>query len=174
MSNTQKTTVKYLICDFDGTFSETDFFKSALIDLSIYYPSRIYRSILKSQFNWVRFKECILSSYPLEYYKLTVNPIINNFITENRCQYDKVILVSASPQIFLDKLDILKLHFDHVYGSTDINLKGKNKLTFLRDNNFVPFDYIGDSSSDKIIFENAKQGYLYKRGKLIKLCTKNT
>ena len=54
-----------------------------------------------------------------------------------------------------------------MHGSTNINLKGKNKLDYINSKWGSNFDYLGDSRSDNIIFKNAKNGFLIKGNEII-------
>ena len=93
--------------------------------------------------------------------------MIINWINENKAQYEKIIIVSASPDLFVK--DVLKqLDFiDEMHGSTSINLKGKNKLDYIIAKWGNNFDYLGDSRSDNIIFKSARNGFLITRNELI-------
>jgi phosphoserine phosphatase len=93
--------------------------------------------------------------------------MIIHWINENKAHYEKIIIVSASPDFFVK--EVLKhLDFiDEMHGSTSINLKGKIKLDYIMNKWGNNFDYLGDSKSDNIIFKSARNGFLVTSNKLI-------
>jgi hypothetical protein len=91
-----------------------------------------------------------------------VNSIVSEWVLANKRKYTQVVLVSATPQFFLDKILVKNELFDSIYGSTSVNLKGKAKLNFILEKFGSAFDYIGDSSDDTVIFRNAKNGLKIK------------
>jgi phosphoserine phosphatase len=112
-------------------------------------------------------KELLLNfkiNYPIQ---LLLNPMIIHWINENKAHYEKIIIVSASPDFFVKEV-LKQLDFiDEMHGSTSINLKGKNKLDYIMNKWGNNFDYLGDSKSDNIIFKSARNGFLVTSNKLI-------
>ena len=93
--------------------------------------------------------------------------MIIHWINENKAHYEKIIIVSASPDFFVKEV-LKQLDFiDEMHGSKDINLKGKNKLDYIMSKWGNNFDYLGDSKSDNIIFKSARNGFLITSNKLI-------
>jgi hypothetical protein len=98
-----------------------------------------------------------------------VNPVVKNWIINNKNKYDKFLLISASPDFFVKKLISPLCIFDEIYGSIDVNLKGKNKLIFIQESYNNNFCYLGDSKEDNIIFKHAKEANLIYNNRLIKI-----
>jgi hypothetical protein len=80
----------------------------------------------------------------------TVNPcVLQEILRFNDLKCVKV--VSASPDLFVKYIvSELDLNIEG-YGSLEVNLKGIKKLDFIKENNWVPFTYIGDSVVDDVI-----------------------
>jgi 2-hydroxy-3-keto-5-methylthiopentenyl-1-phosphate phosphatase len=159
-----------LVCiiDFDKTLLKNDFFKEIFYRTLLQKPFKLINHFLIKRSSILELKNELLINFNLYYpVQLLFNPIIINWINENKSNYEKIIIVSASPHFFVK--DVLKsLDFiNEIHGSTDINLKGKNKLDYIMNKWGSSFDYLGDSKSDNIIFKNAKNGFLITRNELI-------
>jgi len=159
-----------LICiiDFDKTLLKNDFFKEIFYRTLLQNPFKLINHFLIKRSSILALKNELLLNFNLHYpIHLLLNPIIINWINENKSNYEKIIIVSASPNFFVK--DVLKnLDFiNEMHGSTNINLKGKNKLDYINSKWGSNFDYLGDSRSDNIIFKNAKNGFLIKGNEII-------
>ena len=156
------------IIDFDKTLLKNDFFKEIFYRTLLQNPFKLINHFLIKRSSILALKNELLLNFNLHYpIHLLLNPIIINWINENKSNYEKIIIVSASPNFFVK--DVLKnLDFiNEMHGSTNINLKGKNKLDYINSKWGSNFDYLGDSRSDKIIFKNAKNGFLIKGNEII-------
>ena len=156
------------IIDFDKTLLKNDFFKEIFYRTFLQNPFKLINHFLIKRSSILALKNELLLNFNLHYpIHLLLNPIIINWINENKSNYEKIIIVSASPNFFVK--DVLKnLDFiNEMHGSTNINLKGKNKLDYINSKWGSNFDYLGDSRSDNIIFKNAKNGFLIKGNEII-------
>ncbi len=156
------------IIDFDKTLLKNDFFKEIFYRTLLQNPFKLINHFLVKRGSILHLKNELLLNFKLEYpIQLLLNPIIIHWINEQKAHYEKIIIVSASPDFFVK--EILKhLDFiDEMHGSTSINLKGKNKLDFIIGKWGNNFDYLGDSQSDNIIFKSARNGFLITKNKLI-------
>ena len=156
------------IIDFDKTLLKNDFFKEIFYRTLLQNPFKLINHFLIKRRSILALKNELLLNFNLHYpIHLLLNPIIINWINENKSNYEKIIIVSASPNFFVK--DVLKnLDFiNEMHGSTNINLKGKNKLDYINSKWGSNFDYLGDSRSDNIIFKNAKNGFLIKGNEII-------
>lgn len=156
------------IIDFDKTLLKNDFFKEIFYRTLLQNPFKLINHFLIKRSSILALKNELLLNFNLHYpIHLLLNPIIINWINENKSNYEKIIIVSASPNFFVK--DVLKnLDFiNEMHGSTNINLKGKNKLDYINSKWGSNFDYLGDSRSDNIIFKNAKNGFLIKGNEII-------
>lgn len=154
----------YLICDFDKTFVRNDFF-----------AEQFFKAFFTFRWiNVVRYfgKEGALATKNLLLKNFTptsslvsekINQAVLAYIKAHAAQYDKVILLSASPQFFLDRLARLNKSFDifdEIHGSTLVNLKGVKKLQYIRDQHWEPYVYIGDSAADEVLFRASYKKYV--------------
>jgi len=159
-----------LVCiiDFDKTLLKNDFFKEIFYRTLLQNPFKLINHFLIKRSSILDLKNELLLNFKLDYpVQILLNLIIINWINKNKAHYEKIIIVSASPDFFIK--DVLKnLDFiDEMHGSTSINLKGKNKLDYIIGKWGNDFDYLGDSTSDNIIFKSARNGFLITRNKLI-------
>ncbi len=156
------------IIDFDKTLLKNDFFKEIYFRTLLQNPFKLINHFLIKRSSILELKNELLVNFKLVYpIQLLLNPIIIHWINENKANYEKIIIVSASPDFFVK--DVLKnIDFiNEIHGSTSINLKGKNKLDYIIRIWGNNFDYLGDSRSDNIIFKSARNGFLVTSNKLI-------
>ena len=156
------------IIDFDKTLLKNDFFKEIFYKTLLQNPFKLINHFLIKRSSILELKKELLLNFKINYpIQLLLNPIIINWINENKAHYEKIIIVSASPDFFVK--EVLK-HLDfinEIHGSKDINLKGQNKLDYIMSKWGSNFDYLGDSKSDNIIFKSAINGFLVTSNKLI-------
>ena len=156
------------IIDFDKTLLKNDFFKEIFYRTLLQNPFKLINHFLIKRSSILDLKNELLHNFKINYpIQLLFNPIIIHWINKNKANYEKIIIVSASPDFFvkevLKQLDLI----DEMHGSTSINLKGKNKLHYIIEKWGKNFDYLGDSKSDNIIFKSARNGFLITRNELI-------
>jgi phosphoserine phosphatase len=155
------------IVDFDGTYFRNDYFKECFYRKLLKNPFSIFRHFLWKRKSLLALKYLLLEELELDYdpFEL-VNSTVSDWVLANKSNYDQVVLVSATPQFFLEKILVKNELFDSIYGSTSVNLKGKNKLNFILEKFGSAFDYIGDSSDDTVIFRHAKNAFKVKFNRL--------
>ena len=156
------------IIDFDKTLLKNDFFKEIFYRTLLQNPFKLINHFLIKRSSILELKKELLLNFKINYpVQLLLNPIIIHWINENKAHYEKIIIVSASPDFFVKEV-LKQLDFiNEIYGSTSINLKGKNKLDYIIEKWGNNFDYLGDSKSDNIIFKSARNGFLVTSNKLI-------
>ncbi len=156
------------IVDFDQTFLKNDYFKESFFRMLLFKPHYMLKHFILDRKGLFELKFDLLSTLEIKY-KIDhlVNPIVKDWITENNHKYEKVILVSASPDFFVKRVLKDSLIFDEIYGSEDVNLKGENKLAFIKEKWGNEFDYLGDSKADIPIFKASRNGYKITRKGLI-------
>ncbi len=161
----------HLIVDFDKTYFKKDFFQDQLKSNFIESPIRMIRYLFFNR-SWVQFKNYVLDSVKIEEFEFgdVVNKSLDTWIRENSHHFNGVSLVTASPDNFIKSVSVRFegeiFPFSEVYGSTSINLKGKNKLAFIIERYGSDFWYIGDSRSDNVIFAAAQGAIKISSGKL--------
>ena len=156
------------IIDFDKTLLKNDFFKEIFYRTLLQNPLTLINHFLIKRSSILELKNELLLNFKINYpIQLLLNPIIINWINENKSHYEKIIIVSASPDFFVKEV-LKQLDFiDEMHGSKDINLKGQNKLDYIIEKWGNNFDYLGDSKSDNIIFKSERSGFLVTSNKLI-------
>jgi len=161
--------IMYLICDFDGTLVRNDFFEERYFKIFIEKPwLAIWYGLQKN--GLLRLKHRLLDNYVPEYdLRFISNQKLIDWIKENHKHYKATLLISASPDSFVKRIVEPMGIFDSVYGSSNINLKGVEKLRFIQELGINQFTYIGDSSADQPIFDAACQRYLVTSKDFIKL-----
>lgn len=155
-----------LVCDLDGTLIKTDMLFESVFMLIKKNP--IYILVLPF---WIVKGKAYLKSEIDKIVKinpqvLPYNKDVINFLNAKKINGDKLVLATASNQNIADKIaDYLGI-FDEVYGSSnDFNLKSKNKRHFLNEKyGKQNYSYIGDSSADIPVWEDAKYAYLVNNG----------
>lgn len=154
----------YLICDFDRTLFKNDFFQEQFFKLLLEKPWLVANELFK-QGGLLKLKKKLLGyyspSYPLDF---LLNREVVQEIANIRHQYKRVVLISASPQEFVERVVQPLGIFDEIHGSQTTNLKSKKKLQFIKEKGFTPFVYFGDSKVDTCIFK-ASHSYYYINGK---------
>lgn len=108
--------------------------------------------------NYVASMEVVLN------YSKCINDEVLKLIQQYLTEGERVIVATGSPRLSAKRvLDSVGLNLE-LFTSTDvINLKGKNKLSLIREiSKDGDFDYVGDSFSDFAIFREAKRSYLVK------------
>ena len=156
------------IIDFDKTLFKNDFFKEAFVKKMIENPLQLFKHFIIEGKDILTLKNDLLAQTIIQYSSdILLNPIVKNWIIENKKNYDKVVVVSASPDFFIKQVLKDFDFIDEIHGSTTKNLKGMNKLEYIINNWGDNFDYLGDSRSDKPIFNGAKNGFKITRKGLI-------
>ena len=157
------------IVDMDGTLLRNDFFVESVAIQLLRNPFKVFQillnknGLLQLKFSLLKKREI---NYPLDN---LLNASVVSFLKDKRAEYSKIHVVTASPEEFAKQLLAPYNSFiDEVTGSVNSNLKGAKKLAFIKSTYSQPFDYLGDSKADNIIFAAARQGYLVKGGKVNK------
>jgi hypothetical protein len=147
------------IIDFDGTFLKNDFFKEVFFKKIIDNPFYIIKHFIFNRRGILELKIELLKNHQINYpIHFLINQDVSNWILENRQFYKKLLLVSASPDFFVKKVLSDFNFFDEIHGSSTINLKGTNKLNFIKER-WQDFDYMGDSNDDLPIFKNCNNAF---------------
>lgn len=145
----------YLICDLDGTLLKKDFFVQQLIRSVFTNP----KTIIYAAKGLVPLKHFILDDLNPDI-SHAINYEVVELIKTISARFKAVLLISASTDAFTKKIASEFSFFDEGHGTTNINLKGVNKLNFIKQKGYEPFVYIGDSNADNVLFKNAL--YYYK------------
>lgn len=113
-------------------------------------------------------KHELLDDFQPKAAEIMVNSEVVDLIKSEADNFEQVILVSASPQAFVERMVAPLGIFDAIYGSRDVNLKSHKKLDFIRQKGFDSFVYVGDSGADEVLFQQSTFYYKIIDGKPIK------
>lgn len=131
----------------------------------------LFLSLLKNKsFSRLSAKNWVSEQHHEIDYTSCMNFEVIELIRRYRDKNSKVFLASGSPELSAERaITALNVPFDGTFTSTAaINLKAKNKLSLiLKLADGEPFDYVGDSLSDLVIFKAAKHSYLVTGSKVV-------
>ena len=153
---------KRVLCvDLDGTLIKTDLLMECLIRLL--KKNFLYLFVVPI---WLllgikKFKQKVAESIDIKDIKIPLNDDVVKFLNEELSKR-KIYLVTGAHQSLAEIIGNQFKIFSEIHGTNEsINLTGKNKAKFLVDllgkNNF---DYIGNSTVDKHVFNVAHDSYL--------------
>jgi 4-hydroxybenzoate polyprenyltransferase len=138
-----------LCIDCDGTLIRTDLLHEAVFILLKSHPFHIFLLPLWLLKGKAHLKERLTALVEFQWNTMPFREEVLELIRNARAAGRKVILVTASPQIWADSLAAHLGLFDAVLGTQDKNLAGKNKADELvRLYGEKKFDYAGDSKPD--------------------------
>lgn len=148
-----------LIVDLDNSFLQTDLLHEALVDVVKRKPWKIFWIVFFALRGPLALKKYLVGEWKQPRFEiLPVCKEVKAFIAKEK-QTRPVILLSASPDEWVQ--GVAKVHskyFDGAYGSTNINLKSSQKLSFIKDTlRLKTFSYVGDSVSDVPIWKNCER-----------------
>lgn len=147
-----------LIVDLDGTLLLTDLiFERVLLILKNHFSKIFYIPfwLLGGKLN---FKKKLAESIKLNYSNLPYRESLILYLKDEQKLGTKIILISGSLQADVTAVANHIGLFSEAYGSTKINLVGKNKLNFIITQlQISDFKYLGDSNQDLIIWKAAKE-----------------
>ena len=156
------------IVDFDGTFFKNDFFLEVFFKTLLERPFYLLKVCFLKNFNLIEIKILLLLDYRINYdVTFLINPVVLNWINDNKSRFSNIFLVSASPEFFIKYILQNQQVFDDLFGSVHVNLKGIEKLKFIQKKWGSNFAYIGDSSDDIPIFKVANEAFKIINNKLI-------
>lgn len=157
-----------LYVDLDDCLLQTDLLWEGLIKLIKRKPWGFFQAIYQFTLGRSRLKAFLAIQTSIDFSGLPYRKEVIDLIHQKKSAGTKIILATASPMAWAQGVaGHLKL-FDDVLASTeDINLKGLNKLKRIQEHASqslqsgakFQFDYVGDSSSDAVIWNQARSKY---------------
>lgn len=154
-----------LVVDLDGTYLKNDFFAEQFYKKLIENPFFVAYHLASGGI--LKVKNVLLDKLDIQYpLSQLINSEVEKFIRTKRKEYDQVVIVSATPDFFVKRILADDKNFDAVYGSTSLNLKGEQKLEFIRQTFGEDFHYIGNSKADIPLLKAAKKGYYVRRNRI--------
>ncbi len=151
-----------LFVDLDNTLTRSDLFLEPLLRLLRKDPMVIFLLPLWLIHGRGYFKQQLSDRISLDVAELPYDEEVLEFISQQRKSGRKIVLATASNQVFADQVASYLGLFDGVIGSSlDLNTKGKNKLAAMkRYAGDQAFDYLGDSHADLHIWKEIKRAYV--------------
>lgn len=151
-----------LVCDLDGTLIKNDFFVERFLWSLIFKPISTLKYLSKGL---VPLKHHLLDDHYPNNVSAVLNMDVVALIEKDKVKYNRIVLMSASTNDFVNRIGREVGLFDELYGTDDKNLKGKQKLDLIHEKGLAPFVYIGDAKADNIIFAAAEFYYVIKNNK---------
>jgi 4-hydroxybenzoate polyprenyltransferase len=159
-----------LCVDLDGTLIKTDtLFESILILIKSkpFYIFLLPVWLLKGR---AYLKQKITANVNLNIELLPYNPLVLNWLREEKATGRKIVLVTAADHSIANAIANYLGLFDEVLASNGhINLKGKIKQEFLSQRyGSKKYDYVGDCHADIAIWQDAHAAILVDPSKLLR------
>ena len=153
-----------LVVDLDHSLLNTDILYETFWDSIKRNWLIFFKIFLLQKFSRQRLKSFLVENTSIDVKNLPYNQKLINFIKEwkLRNKNGEVVMATGSNYTIASKISSHLKLFDYVFGSdSKTNLSGKNKLSLINEK-FIgrKFDYIGDSISDIIIWEESSKAIL--------------
>jgi HAD superfamily hydrolase (TIGR01549 family) len=146
-----------LVVDLDGTLLKSDMLHESFWSAFAQNIRTPFTCMLKLLMGRAVLKRYLHQVSSVEINTLPMNTVVLDYIRAHKNAGGKVVLVTASDQLFADEIAEYIGLFDEVYGSDgNVNLKGNEKAQFLQklygQDQFI---YVGDSAADLAIWKIA-------------------
>ncbi|UXR63783.1 UbiA family prenyltransferase [Bdellovibrio bacteriovorus] len=148
--------MNYLVVDLDESLIKTDLLYEQAFSFLKKNPFNIFRMLL-----WLftggrlGLKNNMAAVIHPTVENLPYRKEVLAYIDEQKRQHHTIVLASASPQVWVQRVANHLGIFDHAIGSKDFNLKGLSKYHHVKDTiGTGHFKYVGDSKSDLEIWSN--------------------
>ncbi len=150
-----------LVVDLDGTLLRTDLLYECLLTLLRQKPWCLFLLPFWLLGGKAVFKRELASRVTLDVDTLPVNEPLLAWLRAEKARGRRLALVSASDQLFLDRVARRFGLFEVVQGSDGtVNLAGERKLAAIRARFGERFTYVGDSGPDLVIWEGCRSAVL--------------
>lgn len=136
-----------IIVDFDKTFSTSDSFFELLF-ITLFKSPKLFFSLIPeilSRKNLGQIKKLIFSKYRLSNSSFPINQNVLDYLISKKELGHKIFLISGSDNALIIEYCNAYDVFDDCRGSSNVNLIGDEKLSYIRKNISEEFEYIGDS-----------------------------
>ncbi|EKR7174322.1 TPA: UbiA family prenyltransferase [Escherichia coli] len=154
-----------LIVDLDGTLSKTDTLYEGVISSLLKNPKKIGFLITALFGGKSHFKQALTETGEQDASSFCYRQDLIALLQHEKNKGRSIFLVTASHQSIADAVQAYLGLFDGVKGSDEaINLKGENKLAWLRENFPQGFIYAGDHKADLPIWKSSQAAVLVGSG----------
>lgn len=148
--------VKPLIVDLDGTLIHTDILIEALLFFWKYQPLKFYLPLLWLLKGKAYLKYRLALETEITVASLPYNQEVMTVLEHEKSLGRKIVLATASPKIYADKIAQHLGLFDEVIASEQVNLAAKHKKHALIERfQEKGFDYMGNSADDFAVWQSA-------------------
>lgn len=163
----------YLFCDLDGTLIKENSLK-LLVAASKKNRVELFALLASSKFKRNVFKVRITEICEGVLLSPTLNQDVLRYLNVNRNNYTSIFLATAAEYKSANQIATKFFRFDGIIGSDlENNRKGRRKLESIKAvTKEAPFDYIGDSFSDLIIWRKANRALCVKEKKTVFLAAR--
>ena len=152
-----KTKEPVLCIDLDGTLIRDDASVKSFLHLLRRNPLRIFSALLWLRRGRVHLKRQIALRIPLDPAAFSYREDVLAFLKEEQARGRKLVLATASDQIYADAISSHLGIFSEAIGSDGVtNLSGKRKRAALQAR-FGLFSYMGNSRDDLAVWRGAEE-----------------
>lgn len=145
-----------LIVDLDGTLVRTDTLVEGVVRALFSRPLSVASALLKLPEGRPAFKRRLAASIELDIDSLPVREDFLAFLEAEKAKGRAIHLVTAADQRIADQVARRFDVFDSATGTSgDVNLKGRNKQSHLRQRFPDGYVYAGDSAADLAVWRDA-------------------
>ena len=150
-----------LIVDLDGTLTLSDtFIENFVLSLS-HAPLKTVLSLAQLRQDTSHIKQRIAGLATLDPASIPYRDDLQDFLKREKARGREIHLVTAADQSIATSVAAHAGYFTSAVGSTPgLNLKGVNKLAFLKEKFPKGFDYIGDSTADMPIWQETRVAHI--------------
>lgn len=155
-----------LVVDLDGTLTTTDLLHEGILSLVARSPLAAFSLPFWLGDGKAGFKRRVAEAACPDIATLPLNEAVLQEIDAARSAGRRVVLATASDQIYADAIGRHLDLFDEVHGSDGVrNLGGSEKAAFLEDRfGRAGYDYIGDSATDLPVWAAGRTGIVVDAG----------
>lgn len=151
-----------LVIDLDGTLIKTDLLVESALGL---LKENIFNIFL--MFSWLCVSKSFLKSklaerVVIDEATLPYSQEVIKLINDSKNKGRKIVLATASHEIYAHKIATFLGLFDKVFASCEIkNLSSKSKRDkLIAEFGYKCFDYVGNSTDDLVVWESARFSYI--------------
>lgn len=150
-----------LVVDLDGTLVATDTLVESLIKLAKQSPLALFAVLLRLLAGRAAFKQAVASRSNIDARRLPYRDELLVYLRQQQEMGRKLVLATAAHRSVASAVARHLGLFDLVLASDDqVNLKGGNKLTAIRQHVGQRFVYAGDAAADVPIWRAAEAAIL--------------
>jgi len=150
-----------VVFDLDHTLIKTDLLQEQILIALKKNPLNFFKIIIKMLRGKLALKTFLTQVAPIDPTTLPYNTSVIALARKLKSDGKTVILISASLDSEVKKIASHLDLFSEAHGTTNINLKGFKKVTFIKERlNNLNWSYVGDSIADLPLWKESQIAYL--------------